>query len=126
MVGTKTILYKDLSYKIMEACFEVHNTLGPGFPESVYGSAAIRELRDRGFDTERRKIVEIFYKGERVGECRLDLVVDQKVILELKAVAELNKLFEAQLLSYLKATGMKLGILVNFGGLKVEYKRLVC
>lgn len=126
MEKSKPILYKELSYWIMEACFEVHNTLGPGFPENIYETATAKELNERGIRTERQKLVEINYKGEKVGVCRLDLIADGKVILELKAVAELNKLFEAQLLSYLKATGMKLGILVNFGGTKVEYKRIVC
>ena len=74
---------------------------------------------------ERQKLVEVYYKGEKIGEYRLDLVVENKIVLELKAVSELNNTFAAQLLSYLKAAGMKLGILVNFGGRKVEYKRIV-
>jgi len=69
--------------------------------------------------------VEVCYKGEKIGGYRLDLVVENKIILELKAVSELSNIFEAQLLSYLKAAGMKLGILVNFGSKKVVYKRIV-
>jgi len=126
MVKTKTIIYEELSFKIMEACFEVHNTLGPGFSEGIYENATIKELDSKGVSSERQKLIDIFYKGQKVGEYRLDLVVDGRVVLELKAVSELNRIFEAQLLSYLKATGMKLGILVNFGGKKVEYKRIVC
>jgi GxxExxY protein len=119
------IVYKELSFKIIEASFEVHNILGPGFSESIYEDAIVKELTNKGIGLERQKLIQIFYKGEKVGEYRLDLVIEGKIILELKAVTQLNKIFEAQLFSYLKATGMKLGILVNFGGKKVEYKRIV-
>jgi len=84
-----------------------------------------KEFRDRNIEYERQKLIEVRYKGEKIGEYRLDMVVEGKIILELEAVSELNKIFEAQILSYLKATGMKLGILLNFGGKKVEYKRMV-
>lgn len=119
------IVYKELSYRIIESCFEVHNTLGPGFSENIYECALLTEFRSKGISIERQKPIEIFYKSERVGEYRLDLVVEQKVILELKAVTELNKVFEAQLFSYLKATGMKPGILINFCGSKLGFKRIV-
>lgn len=119
------IIYKDLSYKIIRACFEVHNVLGPGYSEKIYEEAMSKELRDQGIDLERQKLIEVYYKGEKVGEYRLDHVVENKIILEFKALSELNKTFEAQLLSYLKATGMKLGILINFGGKKVEYRRIL-
>jgi GxxExxY protein len=119
------VLHKELSFKIIESCFEVHNILGSGFSEKIYEEALIKELENRGIGYERQKLIEVFYKGDKIGEYRLDLVVDGKIILELKAVTELNSIFESQLLSYLKATGMKLGILVNFGGKKVEYKRIV-
>lgn len=119
------ILYKELSFRIVEVCFEVHNVLGPGYPEKIYEVAVSKELKNKGIAYERQKLIEVHYKGEKIGEYRLDMVVDNKVILELKAVSELNAVFEAQLFSYLKATGMKLGILVNFGGKKVEYKRIV-
>ncbi len=121
----KEIIYKDLSYGIMEASFEVHNTLGPGYSEGIYESALAKEFRNRNIKYERQKLIEVWYKGEKIGEYRLDMVVEGKIILELKAVSELNKIFEAQLFSYLKATSLKLGILLNFGGKKVEYKRIV-
>ena len=126
MANTETILYKELSYKIMEVCFEVHNALGPGFPESLYENAVVKEFDLRKIPTERQRLIEVFYKGKKIGEYRLDLVVIEKIILELKAVADLNRLFEAQLYSYLKAAGLRLGILVNFGSKKVEYKRILC
>jgi GxxExxY protein len=119
------ILFKDLSYRIIKACIEVHTTLGPGFPEKIYEEATCIEFRKEVISLERQKLIEVYYKGEKIGEYRLDLVVDGKIILELKAVTELNEIFESQLLSYLKATGMKLGILINFGGKKLEFKRIV-
>jgi len=118
-------IYKELSYKIMEAVFEVHNILGPGYPEDKYEKALCREFRDRGIRYEIQKSVKVIYKGEDLGDFRLDLIVEDKIILELKAVSELNEVFEAQVYSYLKATGLKLGILINFGKKKVEYKRIV-
>lgn len=119
------VIYKDLSYKIMEACFEVHNNLGPGFSEKIYEEALIRELKEKGILYERQKLINIYYKDVKIGEYRLDLIAENKVILELKAVSELNSTFEAQIFSYLKATGMKLGMLINFGNKKVYYKRVV-
>lgn len=119
------IIYKELSFNIIESCFEVHNILGSGYSEKIYEEAVSKELRDRGIGYERQKLIEVYYKGEKIGEYRLDMVVENKIILELKAVSELNDVFEVQLLSYLKATGMNLGILINFGGKKVEYKRIV-
>ncbi len=121
----KEIIHKKLSFDIMEAVFEVHNELGPGYSEGIYESALAKEFKDRSIKYERQKIIEIYYKGEKIGEYRLDMVVENKVILELKAVSALNEVFGAQVLSYLKATGLRLGILINFGGKKIEYKRIV-
>ena len=119
------VVYRDLSYCIMEAVFEVHNSLGPGFAESVYEEALTHELEIRGIPFERQKTVTINYKQRTVGIHRLDLVVDGKVILELKAVSALVDAFKQQTLSYLKATGLKLGILIDFGTPRVEYTRIV-
>jgi GxxExxY protein len=119
------IVYKDLSYTIIEACMEVHRILGPGFTEKIYEEAVIRDIAKRNIAFERQKLIEVFYKGDTIGEYRLDIMVDNKIILELKTVAELNSTFEAQLFSYLKATNLKLGILINFGKKKLEFKRIV-
>lgn len=119
------VIHRELSYKVMQAIFEVHNTLGPGFVESVYEEALVCELELRGIPFERQKVVTIRYKGRVVGTHRLDLVVDDKILLELKAVSALTDAFKQQTLSYLKATGLKLGILVNFGTPRVEYTRIV-
>jgi len=120
----KKVLYPDLSYHVMEAVFEVHNQLGPGFTENIYERALIVELEKRGVSYEVQKKIEIIYKGQKLGNYRLDLVVEGKIILELKAVVSFNDLFKQQLLSYLRATDLKLGILINFGAKCVEYIRI--
>ena len=119
------ILFKDLSYRIVRACFEVHAVLGPGFPEKIYEEAMAVELSDNAVDIERQKLVEVHFKGVKVGEYRLDMIAETKILLEFKAVSELNGVFEAQVLSYLKATGLKLGLLINFGGKRVAVRRIV-
>jgi GxxExxY protein len=109
----------------MEAVFEVHNSLGPGFVESVYEEALVRELEIRSIPFKRQTTIAINYKERTIGTHRLDLVVDDKIILELKAVSALTDVFKQQTLSYLKATGLKLGILINFGTPRVEHVRIV-
>ena len=123
--GGQRIVYKDLSYRVMEAVFEVHNELGPGFLESLYEEALALELTARGIPFARQQVVTVCYKGRPIGSHRLDLVVDDRILLELKAVSALTDAFKAQTLSYLKATGLKLGILINFGTSRVEYVRIV-
>ena len=123
--GRSGIVHKDLCYKFVQACYEVHNILGPGYSEKIYEEAMERELTGQGVTIDRQRIVAVVYKGEKVGEYRLDSVADEKVLLEFKAVLELNSIFESQVLSYLKASGLKLGLLINFGGKKVEVKRIV-
>jgi GxxExxY protein len=122
--GSEVIL-KDLSFQIMAAVFEVHNILGPGFLENVYEKALLTELHLRGIKAEAQKPVQVMYKGKEVGSYYPDIIVNDEVIMELKAIDKLIPLHEAQVLNYLKATGMKLGLLVNFGREKVEFKRLV-
>lgn len=119
------IVYPDLSYQIMGAIFEVHKKLGPGFLESVYQKALIEELPERGMNVETEKVVDLTYKEKRIGIHRLDLVVGNKVVVELKTVEGFSIHHKAQLTSYLKASGYKLGILVNFSKAKVEYRRVL-
>ncbi len=119
------IIYPDLSYKIMGAIFKVHKKLGPGFLESVYEKALIEELSGRGMKVETEKIIDLTYKDKKIGVHRLDLVVDDKVVVELKTVERFSIHHKAQLTSYLKASGYKLGILVNFSKGKVEYRRVI-
>ena len=119
------VVYKELSYEIMTAVFEVHNILGSGFLEKVYERALLQELTLRGLRVETQKQIRVFYKDMDIGTYVADLVVNGKILLELKAVESLSNLHKAQVLNYLKATGFKLGLLINFGKERVEYKRLV-
>ena len=117
-------LYKDLTDKILRACYNVHNGLGCGFFEKVYQEALAIELTEMGIPFEREKHLPILYHG-KVLDCDYiaDFVVDGKIILELKAVTEMNTLFEAQLINYMKATHIKVGYLINFGQERLYYKR---
>jgi len=105
--------------------FDVHNVLGSGFLEKVYENALVKEFRLRDISVETQKEIIVTYKGENIGKYYADLLVESKIIIELKAVEHLTRLHEAQLLNYLKATGIKLGYLINMGSKSVEYKRLV-
>ena len=118
------VIYPELSFRLMEIAFEIHNQLGPGFSEEIYQKAFEHELAARPIPFERQKTIQVMYKGQLLGAYRLDLVVDNKIILELKAVAGLNDLFKQQLRSYLKATGLRLGILINFGAARVQSERI--
>jgi len=105
----------ELTGRVIEAAIEVHRNLGPGLIESVYETCLCHELRERNIGFERQKEIPLIYKGiclESV--CRLDLVVEEKVIIELKSVDQLHPVHEAQLLTYLKLSGITTGLLVNF------------
>ena len=119
------VIHRELSYRVMQSVFEVHNILGPGFVESVYEEALAYEFHLRGIPFDRQKVVTVHYKQRVVGTHRLDLVVDGKILLELKAVSALTDVFKQQTLSYLKATGLKLGILINFGTSRIGYTRII-
>lgn len=124
-IDPEKVVHRELSYKIVQACYEVHNALGPGYSEKIYEEAMDSDLTRQGVSVDRQKIVAVMYKGEKIGEYRLDSVADAKVLLEFKSVSEFNSIFESQVLSYLKASGLKLGLLINFGGKKVEVRRIV-
>ena len=115
----------ELTYLINCAIFEVNRELRAGFLEKVYENALLIELISRGLKSENQVPIKVKYKGTEVGEYYADIVVENQVILELKAVDSLQKIHEAQLLNYLKATGYKIGILVNFAHPKAEIKRYV-
>ena len=116
-----------LTERIIGCAIEVHRTLGPGLLESTYESALSVEFKLAGLAFERQVITPVFYKGQPVGEYRLDLVVEKSVIVEIKSVDRYDPVFEAQLLTYLKITGIRRGLLVNFNSrlLKDGIKRLV-
>lgn len=106
----------DPTYRIIGAIYEVSNYLGKGLLESAYQKALIYELKSMGFKVESEVPIEVNYKGESLGVCfRADIIVDDTVILELKAVEKMEKVYFKQLLTYLRLTGKQIGLLVNFG-----------
>ena len=111
----------EISFGIRGAIFEVYNALGPGLLESIYEAALVKELKSRGINVVRQKPIPVFYKCEELGMgFRSDLFVEDKVIVEIKSVEQLHKVFFKILLSYLRLSDIKLGILVNFNVDKIE------
>ncbi len=117
--------YADLTERIIGCAYEVFNTLGAGFLESVYERSLLIELGHAGFDARPQVPLDVYYREELVGQFFADIVVEQTVILELKSVSALTKAHEVQLVNYLVATGMPVGLLINFGPEKVEVRRKV-
>ncbi len=107
------------------AAMEVHSQVGPGYKEEIYQKALEIELRNRKLEFEPQKTVEVKFKGEMIGLQILDFWVDGKVVVEIKALSHLDSTHEAQLISYLKATGSEVGLLINFGAKKLEYNRIL-
>jgi GxxExxY protein len=114
--------YEGIVHRIVEAARVVHQELGPGFIESIYGRALIAELKNKGFQVEREKLVTIRYASVIVGRHRLDLVVNQTVIVELKANRGIIELHKAQVRSYLHATQYPVGVILNFGDRELEFE----
>ena len=119
------ILHKQLSYNLINMAYSIHNVLGPGLLESAYEGAFCVELTRAGIPFERQRIYALHYKGELIGAYIADIVVDNAVILELKSVDALNKVMEAQIINYLKLSKVPVGYLINFNGLRVEWRRFV-
>lgn len=119
------LLYKDLSFAIIGAAMEVHNVLGPGFLEAVYQIALEKELALRKISFEPKVKLPVSYKGELIGEYEADLVVDGKIIVELKSISRFNSVHEAQAIHYLTSTGLQLALLINFGAGSLEYRRII-
>ena len=117
--------FEELSNRIIGAAIEVHRELGPGFLENIYEEALKIELSEHKLHYDSQKDISIKYLGVEVGRHRLDLVVEKKIIVELKTVKELADIHFAQLRSYLKATGLKIGLLLNFAKPTLEIKRVV-
>jgi len=118
------LIYPELSHRIMGCAFEVHKILGPGFAEGIYEEALAYELSLQNIPFRRQETINVTYKNQIIGSHRLDIIVDDKIILELKSVSELNDLFKQQLLSYLRTSEIRLGILINFGAPSVQYIRI--
>jgi GxxExxY protein len=121
----ETYQFEDLSRRIIGAALEVHRELGPGFLESIYEEALKVDLSEHDLSFEFQKEIKIEYLGVLVGVHRLDLVAENQIIIELKAVKELTDVHFAQLRSYLKATGLKVGLLLNFSKPTLEIRRVV-
>lgn len=119
-----TILHEDITDKVLRAYYNVYNTLGYGFLEKVYEYSMMIELNELGLYCERQKQIKVFYKEKEVGEYYADILVENKVILELKACEVLMPEHQAQLLNYLKATEIEVGLLLNYGQ-KPEFKRMI-
>ena len=119
------LLHRAVTEAIIGAAFEVHSQLGYGFLERVYQRPLQVELSRRGFSAEIERRIQVKYKGVIVGDYDADLIVADSVVVEIKVNPQYNKRDEAQLLNELKATGLKVGLLVNFSRTKLEYKRLV-
>jgi len=121
-----TLLYKDESYAIIGACMEVHATLGSGFLESVYQEALALEFDVRGIPYVKEEKLEIYYKDKTLSQYFIaDFICYDKIIVELKAVKILDKIHTAQVINYLNATDLELGLLVNFSESSLKYVRLI-
>jgi len=125
MATTTPFLFRELTRQIIAAAMEVHRVLGPGFLEAVYEAALAHEFKLRGLRYLRQVELTVQYKGILAGQYRADFVVDDRVIVEIKATKRLTEIDEAQLLNYLKASGYRVGLLLNFGAPSLEIKRRI-
>ncbi len=116
--------HKEITDQIIKAFYEVYNELGFGFLESVYEKALFIVLSQYGLQVEKQKEIEVYFRNDVIGNFRTDLIVENKVILELKAINKIIPIYEAQLINYLKATKIEVGLVLNFGS-KPEFIRRV-
>ena len=121
----RNLLYHELTREIIGAAMEVHRTLGSGFLESVYEEALAIEFDFRKVCYERQKCIDVFYKGLLAKQFVCDFLVGEKVLVEIKTIKAITGVEEAQVLNYLRATGLEVGLLINFGEQSLKYKRLV-
>jgi GxxExxY protein len=115
--------YEDLTGEIIGACFEVSREPGAGFLESIYENAVMIALEQRGLEAQRQVPLAVHYRGQAVGRFQADIVVEKTIILELKAVEKITRQHKAQLINYLNATGLEVGLLLNFGRPKLQLAR---
>ena len=114
-MGKERLVHEELTKSVLGAFFEVYNTLGFGFLESNYASALQIELRLRGHIIQREVPLEISYKGQRIGSYRIDMIVDSSLVIEIKSTPSLPPTAQRQLLNYLKATDLPVGLVLHFG-----------
>ena len=119
------ILYKELSYKVVGCAMEVHKELGPGFLESVYEAAMVVELEKQGIQFALQTQFPVIYKGVLVKHFIADMVIANEIVVELKAISKIGNIEKAQVINYLKATCLKLGLLINFGQTSLQFERIV-
>jgi GxxExxY protein len=117
--------YSEITAKIIGCAIKVQNELGPGFPEYIYQRALEIEFRNTLLQNVREKEHPVYYLNELVGKRRVDFVVEEKIMVELKAVDKLDELSLSRSLNYMKAFNLEVGLLINFGGAKLEFKRLI-
>ena len=119
------LLHVELTEKIIGVYYDVYNEIGHGFLESVYGNCMQRALIQAGLQVERQVSIPVFFRGWDVGQFKADLIVNQRILIELKAVKILDGSHEAQVMNYLRATEIEVGLLLNFGGPKPQFRRFV-
>lgn len=124
-IKTNNLIYPELSYQVMGVLFKVHSKLGPKFQEKYYQRAIEIELKRQKIPFKREKLVRLEYEKERIGRYYIDFVIDDKIALEVKAVDYYKRDFTSQVLAYLNSANLRLGIIANFNGDKLKYKRLV-
>jgi len=125
IILAEPLLYSDLTYKIIGLTMKVHQTLGNGFLEKVYENSLMILLRRAGINAERQVPIKVWFEGEIFGEYIADILVEGKIILELKAVSEITNIHKAQVLNYLKATGLEIALIINFSGKSLEHFCLI-
>ena len=123
---TEPLLHKEITDAVIRAYYDVYNSLGVGFLESVYLKAVVLALVEKGLKVQAQAPLTVKFRGHVVGEFYADLLVEGRVIVELKVARSLAAEHESQLINYLRATGIRVGLLVNFGKARLEWKRLVC
>jgi len=121
----KEIIYRELSYEIIGLAMEVHSKLGYGFMEKVYENALMFLFKREGIYAKQQLPIKVYFEGEIVGDYIADILVDEKIILEIKALEGIMDINRSQALNYLKATNLRLAIILNFGKKRFQYERLV-
>ena len=124
-MNEKDYKYSDITRKIIGAAMKVHSTLGNGFQEVIYQRALAIEIAKQGLSFQRELEMQIYYDGQEIGTRRVDFLVEDKVMVELKAVSKLEDVHLAQAINYLEAYKLEVGLLLNFGAKSLEYRRVV-
>lgn len=119
------ILYKNMAYKLVGIAMKVHNDLGSGYLEKVYENAMMLHFKKENIKAEQQQKLNVIYLGEVIGHYIADILVEESIILEIKVAEKITEVHVSQVLNYLKTTGNRLGIIINFKNEKLEYKRVV-